>query len=138
MTKKAIRPQIEERLQGALNTKGALSKSTVKATRDLVMVTLLLHTGLRVSELVGFRLSDVEMSERKGNLTAAGKRNEQRKMPLNAHARLEANPGDLIGAGHDPRAQVAGDAAYLRSAQRRSCPTKVGRLALSKEEDGQR
>lgn len=51
------------------------------------MVTLLLHTGLRVSELVGLRLSDVEMSERKGSLTVHGKGNKQREVPLNVDAR---------------------------------------------------
>lgn len=78
---------LEERLQWALNTKGALSKSGVRATRDMAIAVLLLHTGLRVSELAGLRLSDVEMSERKGNLTVASKGNKQRKVPLNTDVR---------------------------------------------------
>jgi site-specific recombinase XerC len=51
------------------------------------MVTALLHTGLRVSEVVGLRLSDVEMSKRKGSLTVRGKGTEQREVPLNMDAR---------------------------------------------------
>ncbi|MDZ7413257.1 MAG: tyrosine-type recombinase/integrase [candidate division KSB1 bacterium] len=78
---------LEERRQWALNTKGAFSGHAVRATRDLAIVTLLLHTGLRISELAGLKLSDVEMSERKGSLTVAGKGNKQRQVPLNADAR---------------------------------------------------
>jgi integrase/recombinase XerC len=78
---------LEERLQWALSYKGSLSKSAVRAKRDMAMVMLLLHTGLRVSELAGLKLSDVEMSDQKGNLTVAGNGNKQRKVPLNADAR---------------------------------------------------
>ena len=39
----------------------------------MAIAVLLLHTGLRVSELAGLRLSDVEISERKGKLSVAGK-----------------------------------------------------------------
>ena len=78
---------LEERLQWALNTRGALSGHAVRATRDMAIVTLLLHTGLRISELADLKLSDVEMSERKGSLNVAGKGNKQREVPLNADAR---------------------------------------------------
>lgn len=78
---------LEERLQWALNTKGALSKSGVRATRNMAIAVLLMHTGLRVSELAGLKLSDIEMSDRKGNLTVAGNGNKQRKVPLNADVR---------------------------------------------------
>jgi integrase/recombinase XerC len=78
---------LEERLQWVLSTRGPLSKSAMKATRDMAISVLLLHTGLRVSELVGLKLSDVEMSERKGSLSVRGKGNKQRKVPLNVDAR---------------------------------------------------
>jgi len=78
---------LEERLQWALNTRGRLSGHAVRAARDMALVMLLLHTGLRVSELVALKLSDVEMSERKGSLTVAGKGNKQRQTPLNTDAR---------------------------------------------------
>ena len=101
------------------------------------MVTLLLHTGLRVSESVGLRLSDVEMSERRGNLAVAGKRNEQRKMPLNAHARLEATPGDPV------RLTTILEHKSLETLRIYAVPNSVRpsnrseRLTLSEEEDGQ-
>ena len=78
---------MEERLRWALSTKGSLSKSAVRARRNMAIAVLLLHTGLRVSELVGLNLSDVEMSEQKDSLTVTGNRNKQRKVPLNADAR---------------------------------------------------
>jgi len=78
---------LEERLQWALSYKGSLSGHAASAKRDMAMVMLLLHTGLRVSELAGLRLSDVEMSEQKGRLTVTGRGNKQRKVPLNADAR---------------------------------------------------
>jgi site-specific recombinase XerC len=104
---------LEKRLQWALNTKGALSKSAVRATRDMAIAVLLLHTGLRVSELAGLKLSDVEMLEQKGSLTVSGKGNKQREVPLNADAQralrqwLEVRPNVesealLIGRGGVP------------------------------------
>ena len=78
---------LEERLQWALSYKGSLSGQAARAKRDTAMVMLLLHTGLRVSELAGLKLSDVEISEQKGNLAVAGNGNKQRKVPLNADAR---------------------------------------------------
>jgi signal transduction histidine kinase len=100
-------------LQWALNTKGVLSKSAVRATRDMAIAVLLLHTGLRISELVGLKLSDVEISEREGSLTVFGKGNKRREVPLNADARealrqwLEVRPNVesealLIGRGGVP------------------------------------
>lgn len=78
---------LEERLQWVLSTKGPLSRRAIRAKRDMAIVVLLLHTGLRISELVGLKLSDVEMSERKGSLNVIGKGNKQREVPLNLDAR---------------------------------------------------
>src|SRR5439155_2453482 len=41
--------------------------------RNLAMLQLLRHTGLRVAELTSLRLSDLELSERKGSLQVIGK-----------------------------------------------------------------
>lgn len=58
------------------------------AARDHAIVVLLLNTGLRVSELCGLDLVDVELSERKGSLVVrSGKGGKQRVLPLNAKAR---------------------------------------------------
>ncbi|MCY7865915.1 tyrosine-type recombinase/integrase [Bacillus spizizenii] len=56
--------------------------------RDYAIVTTLLHTGVRVSELTAFNRTDVEMSERKGNIIVRqGKGNKERTIPLNAETR---------------------------------------------------
>jgi site-specific recombinase XerD len=78
---------LEDRLQWALSYKGSLSGHAARAKRDMAIVMLLLHTGLRVSELAGLQLSDIEMSKRTGNLTVAHNRNKRRKVPLNTDAR---------------------------------------------------
>lgn len=47
----------------------------------------MLGTGLRVSELCGLRLQNIEISERKGSLRVIGKGNINRKLPLNKDVR---------------------------------------------------
>lgn len=56
--------------------------------RDASLVLFLLHTGLRLSEVVGLHMTDVSLSERKGNvLVQHGKGGKQRSVPLNSDAR---------------------------------------------------
>src|SRR6266516_4417679 len=55
--------------------------------RDLAMLQLLRHTGLRVAELASLRLSDLELSERKGSLQVIGKGSKHRAIPLNVDVR---------------------------------------------------
>jgi integrase/recombinase XerD len=56
--------------------------------RDIAIVYTLLHTGLRVSELVGLNMSDVEINERSGSLTVRhGKGNVERIVPLSKEVR---------------------------------------------------
>ncbi len=56
--------------------------------RDVCIVTILLHTGIRVSELCVLRFVDVVIKERTGNLTVrAGKGSKYRQVPLNATVR---------------------------------------------------
>jgi site-specific recombinase XerD len=56
--------------------------------RDAVVVTLLLNTGLRVSEVANLRVCDIFLSERKASLTVrAGKGGKQRSVPINSEAR---------------------------------------------------
>lgn len=56
--------------------------------RDMAIVTVLMMTGIRVSELVALDRDDVAMTERGGSLTIrAGKGNKERVVPLNAEAR---------------------------------------------------
>ena len=56
--------------------------------RDIAILEVLANTGLRVGELAGLTLEDVEMSARKGRLTVrSGKGTKYRRVPLNADAR---------------------------------------------------
>lgn len=62
--------------------------ATVQARRDCAVIALLLHTGLRVSELVALQVGDVEVSDRKGQVVVRfGKGGKQRTVPLNVDAR---------------------------------------------------
>lgn len=55
--------------------------------RDIAIITLLLHTGLRVSELCHLDTDDVVIKERSGFVTVTGKGNKQRVIPLNVTVR---------------------------------------------------
>jgi site-specific recombinase XerD len=56
--------------------------------RDIALLMLLRHSGLRVGELCALRLADIEMSERKGAVTVrSGKGGKYRVVPLNADVR---------------------------------------------------
>lgn len=85
-----------------------------RSKRNLAIIHLLRHTGLRVGELCALRLSDVVSSERRGTVTVrSGKGNKHRVVPLNNDARkaireyLDVRPkiGDdhlFIGQRGDP------------------------------------
>ena len=55
--------------------------------RDFAIIIMLLHTGLRVSELVGLNKGDVDMSDRKGEVRVVGKGNKERTIPLSVEVR---------------------------------------------------
>ena len=56
--------------------------------RDIAIITLLLHTGLRVSELCSLTVNDIVLKERTGHLVVrSGKGDKRREVPLNATAR---------------------------------------------------
>jgi integrase/recombinase XerD len=58
------------------------------STRDVAIVVLLRHTGIRVGELCQLTLTDLEISERKGSLVVrSGKGGRYRMLPLNLDAR---------------------------------------------------
>jgi len=72
--------------------------------RDLAIIMVLLHAGLRVSEVSNLRLSDVKISERKGSLTVRrGKGTKYRVVPLNADVRtaLSAYLNERPHVDHD-------------------------------------
>ena len=53
----------------------------------ICIIEVLLQTGIRVSELVGIKLKDIKISDRKGSLQVIGKGNAKRTVPLNKDAR---------------------------------------------------
>lgn len=56
--------------------------------REMTIITLLLHTGLRVQELCDLQMIDVELSDRKGKIIVQqGKGGKYREVPLNLDAR---------------------------------------------------
>lgn len=87
----------EEALIAAVNTSGDL--------RDQAILTLMLHTGLRASEVCELHLSQLHLSgSRSGFLTVVGKGNKQREVPLNATVRriLERYLKTLSKDGENP------------------------------------
>lgn len=55
---------------------------------NIAVITLLLNTGIRESELCNLELTDIEITERKGTMTIrSGKGNKYRQIPLNKDAR---------------------------------------------------
>jgi integrase/recombinase XerD len=66
--------------------------------RDIALITLMLHTGLRVSEVSNLKVSDVNISPRKGAVRVRGGKGDKfRGVPLNANARkaLQAHLEEL-------------------------------------------
>jgi len=56
--------------------------------RDVAIIQLLRHSGLRVGELCNLELEDIEMSKRKGKvIVRSGKGRRYREVPLNLDAR---------------------------------------------------
>ena len=73
----------EEALVDAVNATGTL--------RDQTIITLLLHTGLRVQELCTLTRQQLHLGKRNGTLRITGKRRKVREVPLNTTARLALN-----------------------------------------------
>lgn len=57
----------------------------------ICIIEILLQTGIRVSELVNIKLSNIKISDRKGSLQVMGKGNAKRTVPLNKDARKSIN-----------------------------------------------
>lgn len=55
--------------------------------RDIVILELMLNTGLRLSEVANLRVSDVEISQRKGVVRVWGKGSKYREIPINSDLR---------------------------------------------------
>ena len=94
-----------QRAEQAANTE----RRRVLAARDTALISLMLHAGLRVSEVVGLDFSDVTLSERRGVVTVRfGKGGKRREVPLNRDAR-SAVAAWLTLRGPDAGPLFAGD-----------------------------
>lgn len=71
------------------NEQNALIRAVRKGgnLRDFTLITMLLHTGLRVQEVCNVHLSDIDLGERRGTVNVLGKHNRYREVPLNADVR---------------------------------------------------
>ena len=79
----AVLREAERRIQAAKT-----EPAKRQAIRDHCILTVLLNTGLRVSELVALEIEDITFSERKGELRVrAGKGTKERIIPLNDSCR---------------------------------------------------
>jgi integrase/recombinase XerD len=100
-----------------------------RARRDETVVALLLHAGLRVSEVCALDLGDVELGERRGKVVVrAGKRGKYREVPLNRDARR------VLAEWLKARPPLAGSRALLVSQKGRRLSSRnaqaiVARLA---------
>ena len=58
-----------------------------KDRRTIAIVTILIHTGLRLAELAGLTWEKITITPRKGEVTVVGKGRKRRTIPLNTEAR---------------------------------------------------
>lgn len=58
-----------------------------KSRRNIAIVTMLLHTGLRISELCDLKARAVTINDRSGKVAVIGKGRKYREVPLNAQVR---------------------------------------------------
>ena len=68
-------------LEESIDLLNSLDKASKTYERDYAIITLFLNCGMRLSELVGINLSDID--EKFESLTVTGKGNKQRKIYLN-------------------------------------------------------
>jgi site-specific recombinase XerD len=57
-------------------------QSTFSGARDFVLWSVMYNTGARVSEVVGMKRSDLDLTEKTGSIRIMGKGRKQRSMPL--------------------------------------------------------
>jgi integrase/recombinase XerC len=84
------------------------------STRDLAIVTILLNTGVRVSELCALTWADVSLTERKGTLLIRdGKGGRRRRVPLNLDARVAFQSLGYARRAGEPELVFVGQRGHL-------------------------
>ena len=105
--------------------------------RDLAIITVLLHTGIRVSELCNLRVSDISISDNSNMLTVReGKGTKRRNIPLNPTvSRVLKDYIKTIGSQNGIVADMAGskNAEFLFYGQKRMPLTDRGVRYLIKK-----
>lgn len=76
-----------EQISDAQETKLMAAVERENNQRDITLITLMLHTGLRVSEVCHLKWEHVVLQPRSGYLKIWGKRQKYREVPLNSTAR---------------------------------------------------
>lgn len=94
---------------------------TPRGTRDRAMIQLLYASGLRVSELVGLKLSDVDIDQ--GIVTAYGKGGKRRRVPFGEVARVALS---TYLRDVRPRWALKGESVHLFLTERGSGMTRQG------------
>jgi integrase/recombinase XerC len=86
-TLKVISPKKQKRLPEFVDRQGMDKlfdeiefEKSFEGYRDRLILQLLYHTGIRLSELIGIKLSDIDLNE--GKLKILGKRNKERYVPI--------------------------------------------------------
>lgn len=151
---RAVRaPRIDKRLPGHLSTAdvGAVfdaaearaAANTLADTRDLLILEMLYGSGLRLSELYGMNLEDLDRE--RGMVRVRGKGDKERIVPVSRSAlraleRYELRRAEVLGASPAPKQQSAllvntrGGRLSRRSIQssvRRSLQAAAGASGLS-------
>lgn len=85
-----LEAQEERRLMRQVEINISMAKTVAqreRAIRDAAMIALMRFAGLRVEETAEVLLADVQISERRGEVTVRGKRDKTRHVPLSSSAR---------------------------------------------------
>jgi len=111
----ALQRAIEQDLQ---YSQARYPRRWLSRRRDASLVLFLWHTGLRVSEAIALTKRDVQVSERKGQVTVRGKGTKQRTVPLNTEAR------QALQAWLAVRPTTADDAVWVSTETDRALTTR--------------
>ena len=104
--------------QAERNLNGARSEAARRqALRDRAILALMAYGGLRVSEVCGLRLGDVELSERRGLVTVMGKGMKERTVPLASEARKAVGEWIASQARNDRAGEIASQARNDRAGE---------------------
>lgn len=92
----------------------------------IAILELLAKTGVRVSELINIRLSDITINERSGNLRVFGKNRRERNIPLHVDVRK------ALQSYLESRDKLLIDSDYLLISERRQPYSRSGIFKMLK------